>query len=41
MGGELKAGENTSILTKIGAGMICGAIGITTANPLEVAKVRL
>mgnify|MGYP001563930268 FL=1 len=41
IGGELKPGENTSILTKIMAGMICGAIGITVANPLEVAKVRL
>ena len=39
--GELKPGENPSLMTKIMAGIITGTIGISIANPTDVVKVRL
>lgn len=39
--GELKPGENPSLLSKIGAGICSGAIGISVANPTDVVKIRL
>lgn len=39
--GELAPGENPSLLAKIGAGMLSGAIGISVANPTDVVKIRL
>lgn len=39
--GELKPGENPSLLVKIAAGLCTGAIGISVANPTDVVKVRL
>jgi len=39
--GELKPGENPSLLTKILAGLITGTIGISIANPTDVVKIRL
>ena len=39
--GPLKEGENPTLLEKIFSAMICGAIGITIANPTDVVKVRL
>ena len=39
--GELKPGENPSLLQKIAAGMTTGAIGITVANPTDVVKIRM
>jgi solute carrier family 25 (mitochondrial uncoupling protein), member 8/9 len=39
--GELKPGENPTLLTKILAAMVTGTIGITAANPTDVVKVRL
>ena len=39
--GELKPGENPSLLQKIMAGMTTGAIGITVANPTDVVKIRM
>jgi solute carrier family 25 uncoupling protein 8/9 len=39
--GELKPGENPTLLTKILAGLCTGAIGISVANPTDVVKIRL
>lgn len=39
--GELKPGENPTLLVKILAGLTTGAIGICVANPTDVVKVRL
>ncbi len=39
--GEMKPGENPSLLQKIAAGMLTGAIGITIANPTDLVKVRM
>ena len=39
--GELKPGENPTLLQKILAGMATGAIGITVANPTDVVKIRM
>jgi solute carrier family 25 uncoupling protein 8/9 len=39
--GELKPGENPTLLVKIAAGLATGAIGICIANPTDVVKVRL
>lgn len=39
--GEMKPGENPSILQKIAAGMATGAIGISIANPTDLVKVRM
>jgi len=39
--GELKPGENPTLLTKIFAAMITGTIGISVANPTDVVKVKL
>ena len=39
--GELKPGENPTMLVKILAGLTTGAIGICIANPTDVVKVRL
>lgn len=39
--GELKPGENPTLLQKIMAGMTTGAIGITVANPTDVVKIRM
>ena len=39
--GEMKPGENPSLLQKIMAGMATGAIGITVANPTDVVKIRM
>ena len=39
--GELKPGENPTLMTKILAALCTGAIGISVANPTDVVKVRL
>jgi solute carrier family 25 uncoupling protein 8/9 len=39
--GELKPGENPTLLTKILAALCTGAIGISVANPTDVVKIRL
>ena len=39
--GPLPEGTNPSLLTKMAAAIITGAIGITIANPTDVVKVRL
>lgn len=39
--GELKPGENPTLLQKILAGLATGAIGISVANPTDVVKVRM
>lgn len=39
--GELKPGENPTLLTKILAGLCTGAIGISVANPTDVVKVKM
>jgi solute carrier family 25 uncoupling protein 8/9 len=39
--GELKPGENPTLVTKILAGLATGAIGISVANPTDVVKIRL
>lgn len=39
--GELKPGENPTLLVKVLAGLATGAIGICIANPTDVVKVRL
>lgn len=39
--GELKPGENPTLMTKILAGLCTGAIGISVANPTDVVKIRL
>ena len=39
--GPLPQGQNPSLLQKITAGMLTGAIGISIANPTDVVKVRL
>ncbi len=39
--GPLPHGQNPSLLQKIAAGMLTGAIGISVANPTDVVKVRL
>ena len=39
--GELKPGENPTLLQKILAGLMTGAIGISVANPTDVVKVRM
>ena len=39
--GDLKPGENPSLLTKITAAWITGTIAISFANPMDVVKVRL
>jgi solute carrier family 25 uncoupling protein 8/9 len=39
--GEMKPGENPTLLQKIAAGMTTGAIGISVANPTDLVKVRM
>ena len=39
--GVHKPGESTGLEEKIAAAMITGVIGITAANPTDVAKVRM
>ena len=39
--GELKPGQNPSLLQKILAGLATGAIGITVANPTDLVKIRM
>jgi solute carrier family 25 uncoupling protein 8/9 len=39
--GELKPGQNPTLLQKILAGMTTGAIGISVANPTDVVKIRM
>jgi hypothetical protein len=39
--GELAPGENPSIMQKIAAGLVSGAIGISVANPTDVVKIRM
>lgn len=39
--GDLKPGENPTLLQKILAAGLTGAIGITVANPTDVVKVRM
>jgi len=39
--GDLKPGEDPSILVKIAAGVTTGALGITVANPTDLVKVRM
>jgi hypothetical protein len=39
--GDLKPGENPSLLVKILAALCTGAIGISVANPTDVVKIRL
>jgi solute carrier family 25 uncoupling protein 8/9 len=39
--GEMKPGQNPTILQKIAAGLATGAIGISVANPTDVVKVRM
>ena len=39
--GELKPGQNPTLIQKISAGMITGGIAITFANPTDVVKIRL
>ena len=37
----MKSGEKPTVGTKVLAGLLSGAIGITCANPMDVAKIRL
>lgn len=39
--GEMKPGENPTLLQKIAAGLATGALGITVANPTDLVKVRM
>lgn len=39
--GDLKPGENPTLLQKILAGMVSGTIAISIANPTDVVKIRL
>lgn len=39
--GEMKPGQNPTLLQKIAAGMATGAIGISVANPTDLVKVRM
>lgn len=39
--GELPEGQNPTLIQKMMAACITGAIGITVANPTDVVKVRL
>lgn len=39
--GELKPGEQPTLLQKIAAGICTGAFGISVANPTDVVKVRM
>ena len=39
--GEMKPGENPTLLQKIAAGMTTGAIAISIANPTDLVKVRM
>eukprot|EP00356_Strombidium_inclinatum_P002753 CAMPEP_0170479160 /NCGR_PEP_ID=MMETSP0208-20121228/487_1 /TAXON_ID=197538 /ORGANISM="Strombidium inclinatum, Strain S3" /LENGTH=130 /DNA_ID=CAMNT_0010751509 /DNA_START=179 /DNA_END=568 /DNA_ORIENTATION=+ len=39
--GPLEPGQHASLLTKMLAAIVTGAIGITIANPTDVVKVRL
>ena len=39
--GEMKPGEQPTLLNKILAGLATGAIGISVANPTDVVKVRM
>ena len=39
--GEMKPGENPTLLQKIMAGMTTGAIAISIANPTDLVKVRM
>lgn len=39
--GELKPGENPTLLVKIAAAMATGTIGICVANPTDLVKVRM
>ena len=39
--GELKPGENPTLITKISAGIVTGAFAISVANPTDVVKIRL
>ena len=39
--GEMKPGQNPTLLQKIGAGMVTGAVAITIANPTDLVKIRM
>lgn len=39
--GEMKPGQNPTLLQKIAAGMVTGAMGITVANPTDLVKIRM
>ena len=39
--GVHKSGERGGLIEKIVTGMITGVVGITVANPTDVAKVRM
>lgn len=39
--GPMKPGENPTMLQKIAAGMVTGALGITVANPTDLVKIRM
>ncbi|KAG0221669.1 hypothetical protein BGW41_006625 [Actinomortierella wolfii] len=41
MGAELRGGEETSTLVKLGAGLTSGMVGSVIANPTDLIKVRL
>lgn len=39
--GEMQPGQAPTILQKIAAGLVTGALGITVANPTDLVKVRM
>ena len=39
--GPMEPDQNPTILQKIAAGMLTGAIGISVANPTDLVKVRM
>ena len=39
--GEIPDGQNPTLVQKMAAAIVTGAIGITVANPTDVVKVRL
>ena len=39
--GEMKPGQNPTLLQKISAGIVTGGLAITVASPTDMAKVRL
>ena len=39
--GEMKPGEQPTLLQKIAAGLTTGAIGISVANPTDLIKIRM